>query len=326
MNAHTTKRPGYPGPLYLLPFDHRHSYVSEMFGFEPPLTREQRDAVVDSKQLIYEGFVAAVAAGLSARDAGILVDEEFGTAILRDAARRRFVTAVSTERSGIDEYEFEYGDHWREHLLAFAPTFAKALVRYNPDGDAALNRRQAGRLAALSDNCRRVVADTGRQRFMFELLVPPTPAQLQCAGGDREVFDREVRPALMIRAIHALQDAGVEPDVWKIEGLATVGDAEKLVAAARRDGRDGVSCIVLGRGADDAGVEAWLKIAASVSGFIGFAIGRTTFWDAVAADRAQTSSRAAAVATIATKLRTWVDVFERARADGRDRSSRGLSR
>ena len=268
--------PGYFDPLYLLPFDHRNSYVSGMFGFKPPLAPAQRERVVDSKRIIYEGFRQALAVGVPAESAGILVDEEFGAGILRDAVGRGYVTALSVEKSGSDEFEFEYGAAFAKHVRRFNPTFAKVLVRYNPQGDAALNKRQSARLKELSDFCRK-----SGPRFMFELLVPPTSAQLERVKGDRQAYDSQLRPALMVEALRTLQDAGIEPDIWKIEGLDRREDCERLVEAARRDGRSEVSCIVLGRGADEKKVVAWLETAAAVNGFIGFAVGRTSFWDAI---------------------------------------------
>ncbi len=300
---------GYTRPLYLLPFDHRHSYETGMFGATPPLSAEQHDKVADSKAVIYEGFKAALADGVPAAAAGILVDEEFGTAILRDAATHGYTTALSTEKSGVDEFQFEYGDAFAAHIDAFRPTFAKALVRYNPGDDAAMNARQAARLATLSDYCQH-----GVSRFMFELLVPATPAQLAGVGGDAARYDRETRPALMQTAIVALQDAGVDPDVWKIEGLERRADCEAIVKTARRGGRNAVSCIVLGRGADERNVVGWLEVAASVPGFIGFAVGRTTFWDAIKRYEAGNLARAAAANEIAGHYREWVQVFMRAAA------------
>ena len=236
---------GYNRPLYLLPFDHRHSYVTGIFHLTTPLTVDQREAVNDSKRLIYEGFQQALGQRVPVASAGILVDEEFGAGILRDAARHGYVTAVSTEKSGSDEFEFEYGSDFATHIETFRPTFAKALVRYNPEGDDALNQRQTARLKQLSDDCR-----AAGQRFMFELLVPATKAQEDRARADATSFEGGLRPALMRRAIRALQDAGVEPDIWKIEGIDRRDDCRRLVATARRDGRDDVGCIVLGQGAD----------------------------------------------------------------------------
>ena len=299
---------GYSKPLYLLPFDHRASYVADMFHFEPPLSVAQREQVIDSKQLIYEGFSQALTEGVPFEAAGILVDEQFGAAILRDARQRGCVTALCVERSGTDEFEFEYGSDFASHIAAFDPTFAKALVRYNPEGDRALNLRQVGRLRQLSDHCQR-----SQRRFMFELLVPPTDEQLAQAGGNKDAFDREARPLLMQQALRELQDAGIEPDVWKVEGLDSPADGQGIVDIARRGGRGQVGCIVLGRGADEAKVRHWLSVAAGVHGFIGFAVGRTSFWDAVSGYRAQTLTRAEAATQIAGRLREWVDVFEVAR-------------
>ena len=296
---------GYDQALYLLPFDHRQSYVSDMFHFKPPLDATQRDQVIDSKQLIYEGFRQALTDGMPFDAAGILVDEQFGAAILRDARQRGCVTAVSVERSGTDEFDFEYGADFASHIEAFDPTFAKVLVRYNPDGDPALNLRQVGRLKHLSEYCRR-----NQRKLMFELLVPPTDDQLARSGGNKDVFDRQTRPLLMQQTLRVLQDTGIEPDVWKVEGLDSHADGERMVQIARRGGREQVGCIVLGRGADEAKVRSWLTVAAGVPGFIGFAVGRTSFWDAVCGYRAQTLTRAEAAAQIAGRLREWVDIFE----------------
>jgi myo-inositol catabolism protein IolC len=295
---------GYNQPLYLLPFDHRASYVTGMFHLDPPLTADQREAVTDSKQVIYDGFRQALSVGVPAASAGVLVDEEFGADILRDASANEYVTVLPTERSGSDEFEFEYGPEFASHIAAFKPTFAKALVRYNPEGDATLNQRQTARLKQLSDYCRSV-----GQRFMFELLVPPTPAQRTRVDAFETTYDRLMRPRLVLQAIRTLQDAGVEPDVWKVEGLDRREDCEHVVATARRGGRSEVGCIVLGRNAERDRVLHWLETAASVPGFIGFAIGRTTFWDTVAAYVAKQVTRQEAAWLIARRYREWATVF-----------------
>jgi myo-inositol catabolism protein IolC len=304
---------GYDHPLFILPFDHRASFEKGLFGFSPPLTAEQTATVAESKQVVYDGFKRALAKGAPREAGGILVDEQFGAAILRDARSQGFITCAPAERSGQEEFAFEYGKRWKDHIQAFAPTFVKVLVRYNPQADAGLNRRQAARLKELSDYCHR-----SGHRFMFELLVPMTHEQSDRLEGDHRHYDRELRPSLMIAAIKELQAAGVEPDVWKIEGLDFRGDCEAVVAAARRDGRDKVGRIVLGRGSDESGILAWLRAAAPVPGFIGFAVGRTSFWDALVTLRDRKITRDAAVERIADRYREWIDVFA-AKQDARGR-------
>jgi 5-dehydro-2-deoxygluconokinase len=300
---------GYDKPLYILPFDHRGSFQTKMFGWKGTLTPEQTAEIAAAKQVIYDGFQAALAAGVAKEKAGILVDEQFGAAILRDAAKHGYLTCCPAEKSGQDEFDFEYGEDFARHIEAFQPTFCKVLVRYNPEGDRALNQRQAARLKRLSD----YLHAGSRSRFMFELLVPAEKAQLDRVKGDKKAYDLNVRPGLMVQTIHQLEDAGVEPDVWKIEGLDRREDCVKMVAAARRGGREQVGCIVLGRGEDDQKVRVWLATAAAVPGFIGFAVGRTTFWEPLMDWRAKKATRQAAVTEIARRYHEWVDIFEKAR-------------
>ena len=299
---------GYDQPLYVLPFDHRHSYGSQVFGFNDPLTPEQIAEVAASKQVIYDGFRKAISAGAPKEKSGILVDEEFGAEVLRDARRQGFHTAMPTEKSGQHEFDFEYGEDFVKHIEKFNPTFTKVLVRYNPEGDGQLNERQLGRLKRLSDYLR-----SADRLYMFEMLVPAEPDQLSAAG-DKAAYDRDVRPGLMVRAIREIQDAGIAPDVWKIEGLDRREDCVKIVETARRDGRDRVGSIILGRGENEEKVVEWLSVAATVPGFIGFAVGRSTFMQPIVDLRAKAITREAAVSEIAAKFAKWIDVFESARA------------
>ncbi|MPZ30616.1 MAG: DUF2090 domain-containing protein [Rhodospirillales bacterium] len=297
---------GYDRPLYILPFDHRGSFQSGLFGWKPPLGDAQTAEIAGAKQIIYDGFRSALAGGAPAEKAGILVDEQFGAAILRDAAAKGIVTACPAEKSGQDEFDFEYGEDFARHIEAFDPTFCKVLVRYNPEGDRSLNQRQAGRLKRLSD----YLAGAKRSRFMFELLVPAEKAQLDALKGDKRAYDLQVRPRLMVEAIRELQQADVEPDLWKIEGLDRREDCEAVVAAARAGGRDHVGCIVLGRGENDQKVREWLGTARKVPGFIGFAVGRTVFWEPLVDWKGGKATREQAVARIAARYREFVDIFE----------------
>jgi myo-inositol catabolism protein IolC len=299
---------GYDKPLYILPFDHRASFEKGLFGFTAPLTPEQTATVAASKQVVYDGLKLALTKGVPREAAGNLVDEQFGAAILRDARAQGLITCCPAEKSGQDEFDFEYGDKFRDHIAEFKPTFIKALVRYNPEGDEAMNRRQAARLKELGD-----YAHQQGEKFMFELLVPMTKDQSDRLEGDQHLYDLHLRPSLMIAAIKELQGLGVEPDVWKIEGLDRREDAAAVAAATRHDGRDKVGCILLGRGSNEAGIVAWLQAAAPLPAYIGFAVGRTSFWNPLAALRDKKMSRDQAVAEIADNYLKWVRTFEAAR-------------
>ena len=302
---------GYTKPLYILPFDHRTSYISGLFNWKEPLNVEQTITVADSKRVIYEGFKTAVTTNVPKEAVGILVDEQFGVGILRDARNSGYITACSVEKSGQEEFDFIYGDDFGQHIETVNANFAKVLVRYNPEGDQQMNKMQAERLKRLSDYLQQA-----QRLFMFELLVPAEPAQLERVDHDKNAYDLQLRPSLMVRAIQELQDAGIEPDVWKIEGLDRREDCEKMVQIAHRDGRDNVGMIVLGRGAERDRVVSWLQTAASVPGFIGFAVGRTSWWNAVADFEAKRASAEDAANQIAKNFEEWIRIFESGRPDG----------
>jgi 5-dehydro-2-deoxygluconokinase len=300
---------GYNRPLYILPFDHRASFQTGLFGWKGTIDAEQTARVAASKQVVYEGFKAALAGGVPKDQAGILVDEQFGAAILADAAKAGIITSAPAEKSGLAEFDFEYGADYARHIEVVNPTFCKVLVRYNPESDAAMNARQSARLRQLSE-----YLHAHDRLYMFELLVPAEAAQLERLGGDQHAYDHELRPRLMVRAIRELQDAGVDPDVWKIEGLDRKADCEEVVAAVQRDGRTDVGCIILGRGENEEKVIEWLSTAAAVPGFIGFAVGRTSFWEPLVAWRDERLTAEEAAAQIANRYSEWVAVFEKARA------------
>jgi 5-dehydro-2-deoxygluconokinase len=295
---------GYDKPLYVLPFDHRGSFQKNLFGISGAPTPEQTKEIASYKGIIYEGFLAAVDQGVPKERAAILVDEQFGADVARDSRRRGYALAMPVEKSGQDEFDFEYGEAFGDHIEEYDPAFTKVLVRYNPDADADMNRRQTERLARLSD----WLADRDR-KYMFEFLVPPEPAQLESVGGDKRRYDQEVRPDLMVRAFAELHAGGVEPDIWKIEGLERREHCEEVVKAVRAGGREHVGCIVLGRGENEAKVLEWLDVARTVPGYIGFAVGRTTFWDALVGVRDGLLDRESAVSLIAGNYRKWVRLF-----------------
>jgi myo-inositol catabolism protein IolC len=303
---------GYDGKLFILAFDHRGSFQKKMFGIQGDPTEEEVRTISDAKHLIYEGMEKAVDRGAEPGATGVLVDEQFGGDIPRQAKERGLVLAMPVEKSGQDEFDFEYGDQFGEHIERFDPDFSKVLVRYNPDADAEMNQRQAGRLKILSD-----WLHSHDRRFLFELLVPATEEQLASVGGDSDRYDAELRPNLMIRTIAELQDRGIEPDVWKIEGVDDTEDCKRIVAQARTGGRDGVVCVVLGRGASTEKVDEWLRAGAPVEGYVGFAIGRSIWWDALKGFLNGDLERDKASDQIAENYLRFVKVYEEAAARAR---------
>src|SRR5215203_4704617 len=306
---------GYDGKLYILAFDHRGSFQKKMFGIEGDPSAEETDKISDAKHLIFEGMLKAVDAGVDPEVTGVLVDEQFGAPrnIPSEAEERGLLLAMPVEKSGQDEFDFQYGDDFGAHIEQFDPNFSKVLVRYNPDGDGEMNRRQLGRLKQLAD----WLHDHDR-KFLFELLVPAEDAQLESVGGDTDRYDAELRPELMRRAIEEIQDHGIEVDIWKIEGVDAREDAETLAEQTRRgDGRENVVCVLLGRGASDDKVDHWLQQAAPVEGFIGFAIGRSIWWDALKGFLGDDLDRSTATQQVADNYLRFVQVYDDAESGAR---------
>ncbi len=301
--------PGSDLKLYILAFDHRGSFQKKFFGIDGEPDSEQTAIIADAKHLIFEGMLQAIGAGTDPSVAGVLVDEQFGSNIPAEAKERGLKLAMPAERSGQNMFDFQYGEDFAEHIERFDPDYTKVLVRYNPDGEPSENREQLAKLRRLSDWLAQ-----HKPEFLFELLVPAEDAQLEDVDGDTDRYDAELRPELMRRAMAEIQNAGIEVDVWKIEGVDKRSDCEMLVAQARRGGRANVHCVVLGRGADDAKVDHWLTQAAPVDGFIGFAIGRSIWWDPLKAYVDGKIERSAGARNIAENYLRFIAVYERARA------------
>jgi len=296
---------GYSGDLYILAFDHRGSFQKKMFGIKGEPTAEQTETIADAKRVIFEGFLTALGEGAPRDTGGLLVDEQFGSDVAKEAHKEGLLLAMPVEKSGQDEFDFDHGDDFGAHIEEFDPAFSKVLVRYNPEDDQEMNRRQSERLKRLSD----WLHHNGR-KFLFELLVPGTKDQMQQVGGDSDRYDREVRPNLMLAAIRELLAQGIEPDIWKIEGLDKREDCEAIAQLVRSDGRSGVVCVVLGRGANDAVVDHWLRQGAGVPGYVGFAIGRTIWWDALEGYLAGDMTREDAAAQISANYRRFIATYQ----------------
>lgn len=289
---------GYDDRLYILAFDHRGSF-EKMVG--------DAERVPGAKTLIWEGFQRAVELGAPKEFAGVLVDAQYGPEVARQAKAGGYKLAMPVEKSGQNEFDFEYGEQFGEKIEEYDPDFSKVLVRYNPEGDQAMNERQVEKLRRLSE-----WLHEHHRKYLFELLVPAEDAQLEKVGGSADRYDTELRPQLMMEAILQLQNGGVEPDIWKIEGIDDRESCNEIAQLARREGRDRVSCVVLGRGASDEKVDEWLRAGAGLDGYVGFAIGRSIFAESVKAYAADPDGfdRDAAVDKIARNYLRFIEVYE----------------
>jgi myo-inositol catabolism protein IolC len=290
--------------LLILAFDHRASFLSKMFGIKDRKpTSQEKKQIEDYKKIIFDGFRLATEKNVPKEIAGLLVDEEFGTDVLREAKREGLMFAMPVEKSGQDEFDFDYGENFAKHIEEFDPTFVKVLVRYNPEDDEAMNKRQLERLKKLSD----YLAQKKRP-FLFELIVPSTSAQLAKLGGSKEKYDQEVRPKLMVNSIKEIQDGGIEPAIWKLEGVDKPESAKAVVKQAQMGGRK-VGVITLGRGESKEKVQEWLKVGAKIPGIIGFAVGRTIFWEPLANYKAGKTTREEAVESVAQNYQDFTDLW-----------------
>ena len=298
-----TSAPSAADPLWTLAFDHRNSLRRAFFGIDGVPTPADHARCRAAKAVIFDGALAAAAEGISVGRSALLVDEEYGADVIARANECGIVTAVPVEASGRAELAFEYGDDFGAAIERVDPTYAKVLVRYNPDGDRHANKRQREKLARLQ----RWIVGHGRG-WMLELLVPATATQLSAVDGDTDRYDLHVRPDLTRRAAAELTAAGLRPDLWKLEGMATSGQYA-AVAEACGALTAGVSCLVLGRGADETAVDRWLTLAAPVRGFAGFAVGRTLWWQPLRAYVSGASSVDDTAAAIAANFRRLIDVY-----------------
>jgi len=287
-------RPSAADPLLILAMDHRASFGRSLFGVtgDQP-DPAQRAAMQSAKQLIYAGLSRA-RAQLPGGHAGVLVDERCGQPVADAARADGVVLALPVERSGRDWFELEWGQDWLEHVSSNRPDYAKVLVRDNPAFPRAEREQQLRRLREVSQ----ALAELGVP-LLYELLVPATGDQLATAGGNTDSYDRDLRPGLVIQVIADNQAAGVEPAIWKVEGLETADAAQAVVTQIRAGGRGHVSAIVLGRDAPAERLDRWLAVAAPVDGFVGFAIGRSIWEDPVASHNHGKTDDEGAVALIA---------------------------
>jgi myo-inositol catabolism protein IolC len=294
---------GYSKNLFILPFDHRSSFAKGLFGkTEEEITGEEKEYIKYCKKIIYFGFKDALKE-IPKEEAGILVDEEYGSEILLDAKANGFVSLLTTEKSGQKEFTMQEVD-FKEKVARFSPTFLKALVRFHPDDEIDSKERQLIELKKLNGLCLDL-----NVKFLIEPLIIP---KQELNDLEKENYFNNKRPFLEEELICQFHDAGVEPDVWKIEGTKNINGYQGIADVAKKEGRDQVGIVVLGGGQDVQEVEEWIAAGAKVEGIIGFAVGRTVFWQPIV-DLKENKDESKAIAKISENFIRFYRVFKNAR-------------
>ena len=297
---------GYSQDLYILAFDHRGTITKGLLGVEDrEPTQDEANKVSEMKQIIFDGFLKANEYGITGGDPAILVDETFGIEVQQKAKEMNIKFAAPVEKSGQKVFDFEYGDQFGEKINEVGADFVKILVRWNPDDEEEIRETQGNRIKELSD-----WLTENDKKFLLEFLVPATVEQLASVENDQARYDSEIRPKLAVKVVEEMRERGADPDIWKIEGLDTPEDCEKVAHAIRTGDREGVIAVVLGRGASDEKVNEWLRAGSSVEGYKGFAIGRSIFWDALKGFHEGEKSREEAVEEIAQSYLGFLSVYQ----------------
>ena len=297
---------GYSQDLYILAFDHRGTITKGLLGVEGrEPTQDEANKVSEMKQIIFDGFLKANEYGITGGDPAILVDETFGQEVQQKAKEMNIKFAAPVEKSGQKVFDFEYGDQFGEKINEVGADFVKILVRWNPDDEEEIRETQGNRIKELSD-----WLTENDKKFLLEFLVPATEEQLASVENDQARYDSEIRPKLAVKVVEEMRERGADPDIWKIEGLDTSEDCEKVAHAIRTGDREDVIAVVLGRGASDEKVNEWLRAGSSVEGYKGFAIGRSIFWDALKSFHEGEKSREEAVEEIAQSYLGFLSVYQ----------------
>ncbi len=297
---------GYSNELYILAFDHRGTLTNGLLGVEGRQpTVDEASRVSSMKDIIFDGFIEAKNSGISSGDPAILVDETFGLQVQQKAKEMGIKYAAPVEKSGQKVFDFEYGDAFGEKIIEVDADFIKILVRWNPNDDIETREVQGKRIKILSD-----WIEENERKFLLEFLVPATDEQLESVDGDQSRYDSEIRPKLAVQVVEEMREKGADPDIWKIEGLDTKEDCEKVAASIKDGGREDVIAVVLGRGANDEKVNQWLRAGSSVDGYKGFAIGRSIFWNSLKGWHEDQKSREEAVSEIAESYLSFISVYQ----------------
>ena len=283
-------------PLLILPFDHRSSFSKNILGLEGKLNKTQKKEISDLKKIIFEAFLSVQKKYRRKNYFGILVDEEYGLSLLREAKKHSAIVTVPVEKSGQEVLAFEYGWRFGAHIRKANPDYVKVLIRYNPLNQE-INQRQAVKLKKLDQFCQK-----NNYKIILELLVPPTEADLKIAKTEKN-YNSKLRLTRTIDAIKEIKKM-IGVDVWKLEGFDKSG-WQKIIKVTGVNSK----IIFLGRGEDKKMVTTWLKSAIPFKQLIGFAIGRTIFLETLQKYHAEKITHDQAIKEIATKFDYFVKLW-----------------
>lgn len=280
--------------LFILPFDHRTSFLRDVLNVAGKPNKKQKERIKELKSVIFEAFVSAVKKERNRKSFGILVDEEYGEEILKKAEKENFTVCLPVEKSGKEELSLQYGKNFKKHVDKFKPDFVKVLIRYNPLNKK-INERQRKVL-------KKINVLSKRYKIILELLVPP-------AGQEKNLknYDKDVRMERTVETIKEIKEV-IRVDVWKLEGFEK-NQWKKVIGAVPKRSK----IIFLGRGQDKKKVIKWLKAAAPHEEIIGFAIGRTTFLEALKKYDKNEISKKKAVETISSNYKNFINLWKKER-------------
>jgi 5-dehydro-2-deoxygluconokinase len=251
----------HPQRVYMLAADHRWQWEEFCDARSIPRTR-----IAGVKRLALDAFLIARDRVAAVGEFGaLLIDEQYASAVIADALRAGVTVGTPAEKAGA------FPLAWSSDPFSAALTgaFVKVLVRYRPDDEEAIRAGQWEKLDALQTWCR----DAGKP-LVIEVLVPRRQEA-------EDEFEASGRPAMLAGFIGDAYRRGLTPAFWKIEGTLAPEGARTIDTAIAA--HPACRQIILGKAADLGTIDRWFAAAAASTTAVGFAIGRSVFWEPSAA-------------------------------------------
>jgi myo-inositol catabolism protein IolC len=277
--------------LLILPFDHRSSFLKDILGLSTKPNKKEKDEIKELKKIIFDGFLLA---SKKEKSFGILVDEEYGEEILKEAKRRKITICLPVEKSGEKILKLNYPKNFEEHIDKFNPDFVKILIRYNPLNKKD-NQKQLKVLSQIDAFCQK-----RKYEIILELLVSPAKEDLQ-----NKNYETNIRAERTAEAIKEIKEK-IKVSIWKLEGFES-NQWKEIIKVINKESK----IIFLGRGEDKKKVVRWIKAASGHKEIIGFAIGRTIFLEVLKKYHAKKISRETAVKLISNNFKYFVNLWRK---------------